>query len=191
MQRYKILLLLMILSYSVSAQDLSNPDNYNLDVDIRLDLLFGECPMFLQAGNSSLDGQFLNDTGTCILNFFNPAIPSPFIIIEPLTGDNLQNKIDFIGGELTITSILTAPLRVVNMMVYTIIEMMVSILNFMIAFIGRFFFTYMFYVSLGFNTLLGAIDQNRKLSDLDKMYTTVFMIAVATIYTLAGGWAWI
>lgn len=175
----RALILLMLLATNTVAQE---TNTYELDVSIEPSLIFGECKLSKAGNNFTVDKDFIYELGMCTSNFFNPSIPSPFDIFSPISGDKLDKKIDYIWA-----SGLLAPLTILQIIFYTVLEIISSSINFLIAFGGRFFFTYMFYVSIVYQTILAYIDQNRSLEHEDKVIATIFIIGLSTIISLGGG----
>jgi len=155
-------------------------------------------------GGCSTDS--ISSTAQCVGNFLNPSMPNPIGIFEPITGGRLNQKIaainifewDMWAGILSVdfsqrlqelfTKIVNVPLVLVS----SILEIVAASLTFLVMFAVKFMFTYLFYVSLGFQTILMYFDNNSNgLESEDKLKSTLVLMAGATILTLTIGVGWI
>lgn len=175
----------MLLVCSVDAAD------YQLKVSLGADDFLGVCD---GAGLNAIDGEAW---GACIGNFFNPTIPNPTGILAPVTGDNLKAKIDAVNiinplVELNAGEFLTNFINIPLVLIYSIIELLASSIKFILVFCFKFIFVYLFYISLGLQSLIMMVDGNsRGLEGIQKVHAALAVMAFATILTLAYGGAWI
>lgn len=150
----------------------------------------------------------LSGVGECVSNYFNPSLPNPLIIVESISGQELENKInslyplrdfktptdyfellnpitlaDFLGD--IIFSLINIPL----VLGYSIIQLLSSLVRYVLVFFVRFMLVYLVYVSLGFQAILIVLDRNNPtiLEHPDKVKLTVVVMVAASIITLGGG----
>jgi hypothetical protein len=164
---------------------MATAQEYKLHVTVGPNDFFGVC----ETNTSWLE---------CVGNFVSPVLPNPMKMLEPITGDSLNKKIDAVNFVKTIEDYGFDITRLFNnfknipiVMLYTIIEMGGSLIKFLLLFVFRFMFVYLFYIGLGLQSIILMLDQNSNgLDDLRKIQSSVAFMALATILflTYTGGW---
>jgi hypothetical protein len=180
------LVLTVFSGYACSQSD------YTLNLKVSPSDLFGLC------NSSKLNGLDLGEYLRCAGNFVSPVVPNPVVILDPVSGEALNEKvnainvfkIDLWAGD--IGGILTVFFNIPKVAIFTVLEVLNSAFFYLIVFGFRFLFVYTFYVSLGFQSVLLIMDQNsRGLNDVQRIQFTVFFMALATIVILMYGGDWI
>jgi hypothetical protein len=146
----------------------------------------------------------------CVGNALNPSIPNPLKILEPVTGSALDAKLKYLNFfpidnngnydlsrldplnsdsvyNKLIRSIWTFPVIILN----TFLEVLFNTIKFLLVFVVRFIFTYMFWVSLGFQAVLNYVSSDSKLEHEQKIQYTIALMILGSIFTLGYGGAWI
>lgn len=145
--------------------------------------IFGSC------NNTRVQNLDVGGWGECIGNFVNPTIPNPINIVSPVFNffDTINVfKTDSIGS--FIVNVFTIPITLITL----ILAIIFNGLKYLLVFAIKFVFVYLFYVSLGFQSILNYVDSNRDgLSNEEKIHSTFAIMIAATIITLAYGGGWI
>jgi hypothetical protein len=68
-----------------------------------------------------------------------------------------------------------------------LLSLIFALIKFTLVFIYKFIFVYLFYITIGFQAIMGKIDEESYLVGRNKAIATLVFIAFATIYTLSGG----
>jgi len=191
---WKPLVLIFLLSTLTAA------DTYKPHLELSIGDFLGAC------NETQVNQGSLYAVGECVGNALDPAIPNPLKIFDPITGENYQEKkqyLDFFPlndkGEFDITLLFTSINKILNavwnfpiIVFSTLIEIAFNAVKFVLVFAIRFIFTYLFWVSIAFQTLLSYFSEY-KLENRDRVVTTVFIMIVASIAVLgygSGGIIW-
>jgi hypothetical protein len=164
---------------------------YSLRVSLSPNDFLGEC------NQTQLNGGELGGYGQCVGEFFNPTIPNPVVLLSPVTGDNLKAKIDAVNvfnldSGVSITDLLTKFLNIPLVLIFSIIEIIASAIKYLLVFGVKFVFVYLFYISLGFQSIVLMLDQNSNgLDDVRKLQASIALMAFASVVTLAYGGGWV
>jgi hypothetical protein len=166
---------------------------YEPNITFSINEFMGACD---EKGLNNLD---FGAIGECVGNALNPRIPNPLMIFDPITGANARNKwaaLDFLPrnaqGELDIAQFdigKTANVLINSpaLVLFTFIEIAFAALKFVIIFMARFLFTYLFYVSIGYQALMGALQSDANLENKQRIQASFAIMGIATIMTLAYG----
>jgi hypothetical protein len=166
-------------------------ESYNLKVSLSPTDFLGACNQ-TQITNGELGGY-----GQCIGEFFNPTIPNPITVLTPVTGNNLKEKVDAVNvfnldSNAGIGDIFGKFLNIPLVLLFSILELLASAIKYILVFAVKFVFVYLFYISLGFQSIILLFDQNSNgLDDVRKIQATVAIMAIASVITLCYGGAWV
>ena len=138
----------------------------------------------------------------CVGEFFNPSIShaftilfSPFTTLESdIVSNNPTSTAEEMGvfsvfnlGEI-LSDVINFPLDLLKI----VVKIIVSIILFVLIVGFRFVFVYLFYVSLGFQSLLMYTNMSDgHLQSVQKIQITLAVIFVATVVTMSYGGGWI
>lgn len=180
-----ILITLFALSGSVQAEI------YQIKVSLGPEDFLGAC------NQDKINSGDLDAFGECVGNFFNPTIPNPLNALNPVTGDNLKAKIDAINifdplTNLNVSELLTKFINIPLVLIASVIELIAASITFLLVFAVKFIFVYLFYVSLGFQSILLMMDSNSQgLKGVTKIHASLLVMGVVTILALTYGGGWI
>jgi len=148
------------------------------------------------------DGE-IGGYGECVSNYFNPSIPNSLIIVESLQWTELSEKLKALNplpeDVVDLINPLKIPEHIGNLLLsvvnvplvlgFSIMQLLSSIIRYVLVFFVRFMFVYLFYVSVGFQAILILLNRNNPtiLAHPDRVWMTVGFMCVASIITLGGG----
>lgn len=136
-----------------------------------------------------------NDLGAmveCGGNFLSPMVPNPLKIVEPISGDKFWNNITVIKDKLFSLDLLGVIGDIIKLIFDVIFGLIINAVSFLFVFMVRFIFVYVFYISLGLQTIILFFDKNSSgLGSRDKITASILFMAAITVFILAygGGWA--
>jgi hypothetical protein len=171
----------------------ANAANYQIRIGFDPNDFLGPC------NNSQVNDAQTHAIGECIGNFFSPVFPNPAGILAPIQGDRLKEKtnaLDFFSFEkLTMMGASGFLEKLVNIPILffgTILEMLSAIIMFLLVFGFKFIFVYLFYVSLGLQTILFYLDNSSgSMESIRKVHITFWIMGLSSIVALSYGVGWI
>ena len=170
----------------------ASAETYSPNVTFSIQDFTGECDF------EKVESLELSELAICFTNFFSPAV-SLDVLWSPLSGDNLIKKIKAISSgtvdddgsfNLVDVDVVGIPSAIVNtpvIFLYFILEMIFAGIKFVFVVIFRFIIVYVFWVSLGFQVVLNALNQRDRYESLDSIESSFILMLVASIYVLAVG----
>lgn len=167
--------------------------NYYPRINMNINDFLGDCD------ENKLQGLNIVEFGACIGSAFDPRIPNPISIFAPISGDALDAKLEAVNfmpfdgdGNFSLSMVsfdklISSLWNVPIVVAITFIELIFNTLKFMLVFIIRFVFVYLFYISIGYQSLMNYLNMKNKLTSKDKITYTVFIMSVVSIIGLAYG----
>ena len=158
----------------------------------RLDLSIGD--FMYKCDGEALTSLSITEYGRCAGNFFDPRIPNPLSVLEPLSGERLQARVsglvDFSDG-FGVNELLMFFPNLAFFFIASVIEIMFNIVKYLVVFTFSFIKTYLIYFCLGFQVMLQFFNRGDLFKRVNNVHSVVFFMIAASILSLVVGGGWI